>query len=72
MSVNSRWEDTVRDAIISLERGKGDWVPMADLRQKLDLRGTSRAVQEEHLNRMSQNGKVRFGTGGRIKWVGKR
>ncbi|MFD6073421.1 hypothetical protein [Amycolatopsis lurida] len=72
MSVNSRWEDTVRDAIVSLESSKGDWVSLDDLRQKLNLRGTSRDVQEDHLNRMSQNGKVRFGTGGRIKWTGKR
>ncbi|RJQ84750.1 hypothetical protein D5S19_15915 [Amycolatopsis panacis] len=70
--MTSRWEDTVRDAIISLERVKGDWVSLADLREELDMRGTSRAVQEEHLNRMSQSGKVRFGTGGRITWVGKR
>ncbi|MBB5852495.1 hypothetical protein ACFQ05_04345 [Amycolatopsis umgeniensis] len=73
MSVHSRWDDTVRDAITSLEHRKGDWVSLADLRSKLDHQGTSRAAQDAHLNRMSQEGKARFNPdGNRIKWVGKR
>ncbi|WP_051174410.1 hypothetical protein [Amycolatopsis orientalis] len=58
MSVNDRWDNEIRNAIASLERHKGDWVPLVDLRPKLDRRGTSRAAQDKHFKRLSQERKI--------------
>lgn len=58
MSVNDRWDAEVRDAIIGLERRKGDWVGLVDLRPKLNMRGLSRAAQDKHLKRMSKERKI--------------
>lgn len=73
MSANSRWDDAVRDAIIDLERRKGDWVDLVALRPKLDWQGTSRAAQDDHLQRMAGEGKLNLDPGANsIKWIGKR
>ncbi|GAA2980594.1 hypothetical protein [Actinokineospora diospyrosa] len=53
MSVDTRWEKAIKDAIESLARKQGDWVGMVDLRRILDGRGTSRAAQDSHLKRLS-------------------
>ncbi|SDD94911.1 hypothetical protein [Actinokineospora iranica] len=58
MTVETRWEQAIRDAITSLEHTRGDWVALVDLRPILNHWGTSRAAQDRHLKRLSLEGKV--------------
>lgn len=60
--INARWDTYICDAIRTLiTRNRGnvqDWVGLVDLRPILDGRGTSRTAQDEHLKRMSREGKI--------------
>ncbi|WP_018683666.1 hypothetical protein [Actinokineospora enzanensis] len=58
MSVDTRWDKAVQDAITELQSRKGAWVGLCELRFHPRLVGTTREAQDRHLRRMSHEGKV--------------
>lgn len=57
---HARWDKFVHNSIEQLTKSKGDWAGLTDVRRKLDDRGTTRAAQDEHLKRMSREGKIQL------------
>lgn len=58
MSADKRIEAFLREQIVDLAGGRNEWAGMVDLRPRLGQRGLSRAVQDEHLKRLSREGKL--------------